>query len=144
MSIPFVLDEKSTVVTAGPAGERSRGARKVPWAAFARTQSKRRRRPALASGFRLSDCLEKIDSPSRRTWRCTARQAQMAEDLDDQVMIFLVWSTLWGTVASKRSRTIGRFRGTFFAVIIPINCSMSFNSVGGRRVDSTCQSGGSQ
>src|SRR5262247_1166080 len=38
-------------------------------APHAQTQSERRRRLALASGFRLSDCLEYIDSPRGRARR---------------------------------------------------------------------------
>ena len=40
MSIPFLLDEKPTVVPGGSAGERSGGARKVPYGA-ARSNSER-------------------------------------------------------------------------------------------------------
>jgi hypothetical protein len=53
MSIPFLLDEKPTVAPGGSAGERSGGARRSLMAPLARTQSERRRRLALASGFRL-------------------------------------------------------------------------------------------
>ena len=40
MSIPFLLDKKPTVVPGGSAGERSGGARKVPYGA-ARSNSER-------------------------------------------------------------------------------------------------------
>ncbi len=59
MSIPSLLDKKPTVAPVGSAGERSGGARKVPYGPLARTQSERRRRLALASDFRLSGSLDR-------------------------------------------------------------------------------------
>ena len=52
MSIPFLLDEKSTVVPVGSAGERSGGARKVPYGA-ARSNSERAA-PSACVGKRFS------------------------------------------------------------------------------------------
>ena len=52
-------------------------------APFARTQSERRRRLGLASGFLLlrSFGIDRLDAPAQG--RRAGRQAQMAEDLDD-------------------------------------------------------------
>ena len=57
-------------------------------APLARTQSERRRRLALASGFRLlrSSGIDRLDAPGTR--RGAGRQAQMAEDFDDHRRIF--------------------------------------------------------
>ena len=52
MSIPFLLDEKPTVVPVGSAGERSGGARKVPYRA-ARSNSERAA-PSACVGRRFS------------------------------------------------------------------------------------------
>ena len=52
MSIPFLLDEKPTVVPGGSAGERSGGARKVPYGA-ARSNSERAA-PSACVGKRFS------------------------------------------------------------------------------------------
>ena len=52
MSIPFLLDEKPTVVPGGSAGERSGGARKVPYGA-ARSNSERAG-PSACVGKRFS------------------------------------------------------------------------------------------
>ena len=52
MSIPFLLDEKPTVVPGGSAGERSGGARKVPYRA-ARSNSERAA-PSACVGKRFS------------------------------------------------------------------------------------------
>ena len=52
MSIPFLLDEKPTVVPGGSAGERSGGARKVPYGA-ARSNSERAA-PSARVGNRFS------------------------------------------------------------------------------------------
>jgi hypothetical protein len=52
------VDENPNVASAGLGGVVVGGARSVPDRAAARTQSERHRRLALASGFRLSDCLE--------------------------------------------------------------------------------------
>ena len=52
MSIPFLLDEKPTVVPVGSAGERSGGARKVPYGA-ARSNSERAA-PSACVGRRFS------------------------------------------------------------------------------------------
>jgi len=59
LSIRFLVDERRTVVPVG-SGRRGVGMR-ADWVAMeplARSPSERLRRLALASGFRLSDCLE--------------------------------------------------------------------------------------
>ena len=57
-------------------------------APLARAQSERRRRLALASGFRLvrSFGIDRIAAPARAVG--AGRQAQMGEDLDDYRRIF--------------------------------------------------------
>src|SRR5215472_2241501 len=57
-------------------------------APLARTQSERRRRLALAGGFRLLRLsgIDRLDAPGTR--RRAGWQAQMAEDLDDHRRIF--------------------------------------------------------
>ena len=53
MSIVFLFDENPDVASAGSAGERREVRKRCLMAPFARTQSERRRRLALATGFRL-------------------------------------------------------------------------------------------
>src|SRR5262245_30835484 len=53
MSIVFLFDENPDVASAGSGGTAVGGARSVPITPLARTQSERRRRFALATGFRL-------------------------------------------------------------------------------------------
>jgi hypothetical protein len=65
VSIPFLLDEKPTVVR-GDCGESGREARESFFMELrARSQGERRRRLALASGFRLfgSFGLDRLDAP---------------------------------------------------------------------------------
>jgi hypothetical protein len=57
LSISFLFDENPGVASIGSGGAAVGGAQSVPDRA-ARSNSERRRRLALASGFRLSDCLE--------------------------------------------------------------------------------------
>ena len=55
----FLFDENPDVASAGSGGAAvGRRAKVFLFTPLARTQSERRRRLALASGFRLSDCLE--------------------------------------------------------------------------------------
>jgi hypothetical protein len=77
VSIPDLLDEKPTVVLVGSAGERSGGAQSVPFAPRARSQSERRRRLALTSGFRLlrSFGLDRLDAPGHAARRGMAGPA---------------------------------------------------------------------
>ena len=65
MSIPFLLDKKPTVVPGGSAGERSGGARKVPYGA-ARSNSER----AAPSG-----CVGKRFSGPQIVWNRSTRRA---------------------------------------------------------------------
>ena len=58
MSIPFLLDEKPAVVAGGWTESGREGRERFFIAPLVRTQSERRRRLALAGGFRLSDCPE--------------------------------------------------------------------------------------
>ena len=73
---PFVLvlDEKPTVVPAGSAGEQSRGAQEVLMAPLARIQNERRRRLALAGGFRLLRLsgIDRLDAPVHAVGRGSA------------------------------------------------------------------------
>src|SRR5262245_49479628 len=70
LSIPVLLDEKSTVVPVRLAGEQSGGAQEVPYGA-ARSNSERRRRLALAGGFRLLRLsgIDRLDAPAPRVGR---------------------------------------------------------------------------
>ena len=71
MSIPFLLDEKPTVVR-GCCGESGREAREISFIQLlARTQSDQHRRLALASGFRLlrSFGLDRLDAPGHAARR---------------------------------------------------------------------------
>src|SRR5215813_14540208 len=74
LSIPFLLDEKSTVVPVRLAGEQSEGKRKVSYGALGRTQSEWRRRLALAGGFRLlrSSGIDRLDAPAHAAGRGSA------------------------------------------------------------------------
>ena len=76
MSIPFLLDEKPTVVPRRLGRrESSREVRKrCLMAPLARTQSERRRRLALASGFRLlrSSGIDRLDAPAHAAGRGSA------------------------------------------------------------------------
>ena len=77
MSIRLSVDEKPNVAPAGSGGERSEAREVFRIAPLARTQSERRRRLALASGFRLLRSFG-IDRIARRGARRGAgRQAQM-------------------------------------------------------------------
>ena len=82
---PFVLDEKPTGVPGGSAGERSGGAREVPYRS-PQIQSERRRRLALAGGFRLLRLfgINRLDEP-RGTWRGGVGRA---EHFDNHRRIF--------------------------------------------------------
>ena len=74
MSIPFLLDEKPTVVRGG-CGESGREARETSFIQMlARTQSEQHRRFALASGFRLlrSFGLDRLDAPAHAAGRGSA------------------------------------------------------------------------
>ena len=89
MSIPFLLDEKPTVVPVGSAGERSGGARKVPYGA-ARSNSERAA-PSACVGKRFS-------APQivwNRSTRCAGARGgarvgrpRWAEDFDNHRRIF--------------------------------------------------------
>src|SRR5262245_26003425 len=74
LSIPFLLDEKSTVVPVRLAGEQSGGKRKVSYGGLGRTQGERRRRLALAGGFRLlrSFGIDRLDAPAHAAGRGSA------------------------------------------------------------------------
>ena len=71
LSIPFLLDEKPTVVPVGSAGEQSGAPERFDMAPLGRTQSERRRRLALASGFRLfrSFGIDRIGEPGHAAGR---------------------------------------------------------------------------
>ena len=81
MSIPFLLDEKPTVVP-GCCGESGREAREISFIQlFARTQSDQHRRLALASGFRLlrSFGLDRLDAPGHVTAHVVGLGTQLTE-----------------------------------------------------------------
>ena len=63
---PFVLDEKATVVAGGAVGKPVEQGVKRCLIPLARTQSERRRRLALASGFLLlrSFGIDRLDAPA--------------------------------------------------------------------------------
>ena len=71
MSIPFLLDKKPTVVPGGSAGERSGGARKVPYGA-ARSNSERAAPSACVGkrywAVRLSG-IDRLDEPAHAAGR---------------------------------------------------------------------------
>src|SRR5215813_11607673 len=67
---------------------------------FARSPSERLRRLALASGFRLSDCL---DSTRRGARWGAGRQAQMANDFDDHGRIFNRGDDFQGAAAAREA-----------------------------------------
>jgi hypothetical protein len=71
VSIPFLLDEKPSVVRGG-CGESGREAHEISFIQLlARTQSDQHRRLALASGFRLlrSFGLDRLDAPGHAARR---------------------------------------------------------------------------
>jgi len=70
MSIPFLPDEKPTVVPVRSAGEQSGSAQEV-WRRSLKTQSEQHRRLALTSGFRLLRSFgpDRLDAPGHAAAR---------------------------------------------------------------------------
>jgi len=77
-------------------------------APHARTQSERRRRLALAGGFRLLRLsgIDRLDAPGTR--RRAGWQAQMAEDLDDHRRIFDACPERGAAMIFKALRQLGQ------------------------------------
>ena len=71
MSIPFLLDEKPTVVPGGSAGERSIGARKVPYRAARSNLERAAPSACVGKQFRLlrSFGIDRLDEPGRAVGR---------------------------------------------------------------------------
>src|SRR5918999_519055 len=97
----FLLDEKPTIVPVGSAGERSGGARKVPYGAACSNSERAAAMDCVGNRFRLSGRLEKIEPLRRGAWRGAGRQAEMAEDFDNHRRIFDRCDDLQGSAAVR-------------------------------------------